>query len=185
MYIYILVRGCANPAADADESMGVFVPGAYFEASDNGDGTFTCSISDTGTVGDYTAATAPIVLPTGTDDYSAQEAPSAYLPDDLIGYLGAGLVYVLPGFRGREGGENDDGTSFPGGAPWDVVDLKAAIRCLRYNADVVLGDKDRVFTFGCSGAGALSALVGAPGASALYSAYLESIGAAFSKDDRG
>ena len=185
IYYQLGVRFCAKPAADAYESMGVFVPGAYFEASDNGDGTFTCSISDTGTVGDYTAATAPIVLPTGTDDYSAQEAPSAYLPDDLIGYLGAGLVYVLPGFRGREGGENNDGTSFPGGAPWDVVDLKAAIRCLRYNADVVPGDKDRVFTFGCSGAGALSALVGATGDSALYSAYLESIGAVFSNDDGG
>ena len=183
IYYQLGVRFCAKPAADAYESMGVFVPGAYFEASDNGDGTFTCSISDTGTVGDYTAATAPIVLPTGTDDYSAQEAPSAYLPDDLIGYLGAGLVYVLPGFRGRQGGENDDGTSFPGGAPWDVVDLKAVIRCLRYNAHEVPGDKDRVFTFGCSGAGALSALVGATGDSALYSAYLESIGAIFSNDD--
>ena len=183
VYYQLGVRFCAKPAADAYESMGVFVPGAYFEASDNGDGTFTCGISDTGTVGDYSAATAPIVLPTGTDDYSAQEAPSAYLPDDLIGYLGAGLVYVLPGFRGREGGENDDGTSFPGGAPWDVVDLKAAIRCLRYNADVVPGDTDRIFTFGCSGAGALSALVGATGDSVLYSAYLESIGAVFTNDD--
>ena len=177
------VRFCAKPAANAYESMGVFVPGAYFEASDNGDGTFTCGISDTGAVGDYTAATAPIVLPAGTDDYSAQEAPSAYLPEDFVSYLGAGLVYVLPGLRGRQGGENDDGTSFPGGAPWDVVDLKAVIRCLRYNAHEVPGDKDRVFTFGCSGAGALSALVGATGDSALYSAYLESIGAIFSNDD--
>ncbi|MGL5173235.1 MAG: subtype A tannase, partial [Olsenella sp.] len=42
---------------------------------------------------------------------------------------------------------------------------------------------DRVFTFGCSSAGALSALVGATGDSALYSAYLESIGAIFSNDD--
>ena len=183
VYYQLGVRFCAKPSANAYESMGVYVPGAYFKASDNGDGTFTCNISDTGVVGDYTAATAPIVLPTGTDDYSAQEAPSTYLPDDLTSYLGAGLVYVLPGFRGCAGGENDDGTSFPGGAPWDVADLKAAIRCLRYNADVVPGDKGRVFTFGCSGAGALSALVGATGDSALYSTYLESIGAIFSNDD--
>jgi hypothetical protein len=183
VYYQLGVRFCTNPAADAYESMGVYVPGAYFEASDNGDGTFACRISDTGTVGDYSAATAPIVLPTGTDDYSPQEAPSTYHPDDLIGYLGAGLVYVLPGFRGRAGGENDDGTSYPGGAPWDVADIKAAIRCLRYNADVVPGDRDRIFTFGCSGAGGLSALVGATGDSALYTAYLESIGAIFSNDD--
>ena len=41
----------ATPA-DADyETMGVFVPGAYFNATDNGDGTYTCTVNEEGQAG--------------------------------------------------------------------------------------------------------------------------------------
>lgn len=179
IYYQIGAQYCAAPAATAYESMGIYVPGAYFDATDNGNGTYTCAVSESATLGAYTAATAPVVMPVNTAGYSAQEAPSSYTANGLTDYLAAGLVYVYAGCRGHSNGTNDDGTPFAGGAPWGVTDLKAAIRCLRFNGDKIPGGAQRVFTFGHSGGGAQSALVGATGDSALYAPYLESIGAVF------
>ena len=53
----------------------------------------------------------------------------------------------------------------------------SAVRYLRYSAENLPGDTDRIFTFGMSGGGAQSALMGATGDSALYEPYLASIGA--------
>ena len=58
-----------------------------------------------------------------------------------------------------------------------MTDLKAAVRYLRYTDDVIPGNAERIFTFGMSGGGAQSALMGSTGDSALYDAYLEEIGA--------
>lgn len=184
VYYQIGVPYCTSPQATAYESMGIYVPGAYLSATDNGDGTFTCSVDESGSVGSYTAATAPILMPVNTAGYSAQEAPTSYSAQGITDYLSAGAIYVYAGCRGRANGTNDDGSSFAGGAPWGVTDLKAAIRCLRYNADILPGSTDRIFTFGHSGGGAQSALVGATGDSALYTPYLEAIGAVM-RDDAG
>lgn len=178
VFYQIGVQYCATPEATDYESMGVYVPGAYFTATDNGDGTYTCSVNESGSVGGYTAATAPIVMPVNTAGYSAQAAPTEYDSQGITDYLSSGLIYVYAGCRGRANGTNDDGSAFAGGAPWGVTDLKAALRCIRYNADVLPGDKDAVFTFGHSGGGAQSALMGATGDSSLYTPYLEHIGAA-------
>lgn len=183
VYYQIGLPYCTNPVATDYESMGVYVPGAYFQATDNGNGTFTCTVNANGAVGDYTASTAPIVLPVNTAGYSAQAAPSEYSAQGITDYLAAGLIYVYAGCRGRDNGENPDGSSFAGGAPWGVTDLKAAIRCIRLNDASIPGDKSRIFTFGHSGGGAQSALVGATGDSDLYTPYLQSIGAAFRSTD--
>jgi hypothetical protein len=53
------------------------------------------------------------------------------------------------------------------------------VRYLRYNASAIPGGAERVFTFGHSGGGAQSALMGATGDSALYAPYLSSIGTLF------
>jgi len=178
VYYQIGVPYCTAPVADAFESMGIYVPGAYFVGTVNSDGeTYTCEVAASGTKGDYTAATAPWVMPVNTAGYSAQEAPTSYSYDGLGDYLEAGLIYLYAGCRGRDNGQNDDGSSFDGGAPWGVTDLKAAVRCIRYNADLLPGDTSQVFTFGHSGGGAQSALMGATGDSELYLPYLESIGA--------
>lgn len=58
------------------------------------------------------------------------------------------------------------------------------MRYLRYNDSSLPGDKDRIFTFGHSGGGAQSSLMGATGDSELYIPYLSSIGALM-KDDEG
>ncbi len=169
----------ATPAAADYETLGVYVPGEYFTATANSDGTYTTTISTSGSVGNYTAATAPIVFPVNTPGYSAQKPPTEYSYDDASSYLEAGFVYVLAGVRGKD--SNTD--SYTGNAPWGVTDLKAAVRYVRYNADVIPGDKGGMFVFGHSGGGAQSAIVGASGDSELYTPYLESLGAAMSTAD--
>ena len=156
---------CENPADETYETLGIFVPEAYMKAKDNGDGTFTCEIDRTATVSGYTADSAPIVIPVNTPGYSAMEAPSDYV-SDAASYTNAGFIYVAAGCRGRDAG-----------APAGVTDLKAAIRYIRYNDGVIPGDVDRLFSFGMSGGGAQSALLGATGDSEDYEPYLTAIGA--------
>ena len=163
VYYQIGITYCATPANEEYEQLAVFVPGAYMTSVDNGDGTYTCELSENELNG-YTAFTAPIVMPINTPGYSAQSALSDYT--DTTAYTAEGFVYVHAGCRGR-----DDG------APAGVTDLKAAIRYIRYCDDEIAGDAERIFVFGMSGGGAQSAIVGASGDSALYDAYLEEIGA--------
>lgn len=172
VYYQIGVQYCENPQAPNYESMGIYVPGAYFDATDNGDGTFTCTPSASGKVAGFTAATAPIVMPINTAGYSAQAAPTEYSSKGITDYLEAGFVYVYAGCRGRK--MDDDAC---GAAPWGVTDLKAAVRTLRYNAETLPGDKDRIFSFGHSGGGAQSAVLGTTGDASGYDDYLAAIGA--------
>ena len=172
VYYQIGVQYCASPQAQSYESMGIYVPGAYFTAEDNGDGTFTCAPNAEGAVGSYTAATAPIVMPINTAGYAAQAAPTEYSASGITDYLAEGFIYVYAGCRGRN--LTDDAC---GAAPWGVTDLKAAVRALRFNSENLPGSMDRIFSFGHSGGGAQSAVLGATGDSDRYASYLEAIGA--------
>lgn len=184
VYWQIGVPYVTNPATTEYETLGIYVPGSYLTAIPNGDGTYTAAVNNTGAVNGFTAATAPIVFPVNTPGYSAQSAPTAYSYNEDLSYLQAGFVYVAAGMRGRDNGYNASGElSYSGGAPWGVTDLKAAIRYTRYNTDVLPGNTDSVFVFGMSGGGAQSAIIGASGDSALYTPYLESIGAAMTSAD--
>ena len=49
---------------------------------------------------------------------------------------------------------------------------------MKFNGETLPGDSERIFSFGHSGGGAQSAILGASGDSELYTPYLESIGAA-------
>ena len=169
VYYQLGITYCANPADKSYEQLAIFVPGAYFEAKDNGNGTFTCQPNDSKAVEGYTATTAPIVIPVETPGYSAQKPLSEYT--SLTAYTGKGFVYVHAGCRGRESG-----------APAGIVDLKAAVRFLRASSANMAGSTDRIFTFGMSGGGAQSALMGATGDSELYTPYLQAIGAADASD---
>ncbi len=160
---------CQSPYDTSYESFGIYVPAAYMNMTSNGSGTYTfVSFTDT-EVGGYTAETAPIVIPVNTSGYSAQSAPTGYSSGTAT-YTDEGIIYLYAGCRGRD--------TTNGGAPWGVTDLKAAIRYYRYNASVLPGDTDSFFTFGHSGGGAQSSLVGAAGDSELYYPYLYYIGAA-------
>ena len=156
---------CENPADETYENLAVYVPGKYMSGTKNADGTYTCEVNPDGTVGGYTAETAPMVLPVDTPGYAAMAAPTGYV-SQTSAYTDAGFVYIYAGCRGREAG-----------APAGVTDLKAAIRYIRYNKDRIPGCTERIFSFGMSGGGAQSALLGATGDSELYTPYLEAIGA--------
>lgn len=108
-----------------------------------------------------------------------------------------GCVVVCPGIRGRSsgqssteffvgGGTKGDGDAagkMVGKAPALIVDMKAAIRYLRYNRDLIPGNTERIVTTGISAGGALSAMTGATGNSVDFEPYLSAIGAADERDD--
>lgn len=183
IYWQVGVVYVANPASLDYETLGIYVPGAYLEATANGDGTYTASVKSDAQVGKFTAATAPYVLPVNTPGYNASQAPT-WLADGIASYTQAGMIYLQPGIRGRDNTTDSQGQEVVGGAPWGVTDLKAAIRYVRYNKDVLPGDTDKIVSFGHSGGGAQSAILGASGDSTLYNPYLEALGAAM-KDKEG
>ena len=183
IYWQVGVVYVVNPASLDYETLGIYVPGAYLEASANGDGTYTASVKSDAQVGQFTAATAPYVLPVNTPGFNASQAPT-WLADGIASYTQAGMIYLQPGIRGRDNTTDSQGQEVVGGAPWGVTDLKAAIRYIRYNKDVLPGDTDKIVSFGHSGGGAQSAILGASGDSTLYNPYLEALGAAM-KDKEG
>ena len=183
IYWQVGVVYVANPASLDYETLGIYVPGAYLEATANGDGTYTASVKSDAQVGQFTAATAPYVLPVNTPGFNASQAPT-WLADGIASYTQAGMIYLQPGIRGRDNTTDSQGQEVVGGAPWGVTDLKAAIRYVRYNKDVLPGDTDKIVSFGHSGGGAQSAVLGASGDSTLYNPYLEALGAAM-KDKEG
>lgn len=183
IYWQVGVVYVANPASLDYETLGIYVPGAYLEATANGDGTYTASVKSDAQVGQFTAATAPYILPVNTPGYNASQAPT-WLADGIASYTQAGMIYMQPGIRGRDNTTDSQGQEVVGGAPWGVTDLKAAIRYVRYNKDVLPGDTDKIVSFGHSGGGAQSAVLGASGDSTLYNPYLEALGAAM-KDKEG
>ena len=164
VYYQIGISYCEKPADESYETLAVFVPGAYMNATDNGDGTYTCEMNEEANINGYTALTAPIVMPINTPGYSAQSALTSYA--SFSDYMNAGFIYVHAGCRGRDAG-----------APAGVTDLKAAVRYIRYSDDTVPGDAESIFTFGMSGGGAQSSLMGSTGDSDLYEPYLKEIGA--------
>lgn len=170
VYYQLGIQYCENPADTEYEELAIIVPAAYMDATDNGDGTYTCTLNTTAEVNGYTAETAPVVFPVNTPGYSAQSPMSEY--SSVSEYTDAGYIYVHAGCRGRDAG-----------APAGVTDLKAAIRYIRYNDGNIAGDMDSIFTFGMSGGGAQSALLGVTGDSELYDDYLEAIGAVMGVSD--
>ena len=120
----------ANPADSAYQTINIYIPEAYF----NG-----------GNINGYTAQTAPIFLPNQIGGYMPAKAgvpgkggfgPSKEGQVDAIQVaLSRGYVVASPGARGR--------TAATGKAPAAIVDLKAAVRYLRFNDAVMAGDAEK------------------------------------------
>ena len=179
VYYQIGVQYCANPETTEYETLGIYIPGEYLNGTQNSDGTYTCTINEDGKKNEYTSNTAPIILPVDTPGYSAQKAPTSYNYNSIKDYIDAGYVYVLAGMRGRGSMQGTtESLGFSGGVPYGITDLKATVRFYRYNKEALPGNTDSIFSYGMSGGGAQSALIGATGDSELYYPYLESIGAA-------
>ncbi|MCX4906592.1 subtype B tannase [Streptomyces sp. NBC_00878] len=94
--------------------------------------------------------------------------------------LAAGYVVVEPGARGRT--LVDSAGTYYGTAPAAIVDLKAAVRYVKFNKGRIPGNVRRIVSSGVSAGGALSSLLGASGDSPLYAPYLKAIGAADASD---
>lgn len=86
-----------------------------------------------------------------------------------------GYVVAAPAVRGR--------TCPSGQAPSAIVDLKAAVRYLKFNDAKMPGDASKIISDGTSAGGALSALLGATGNHPDYEPYLKELGAAPATDD--
>ncbi len=172
LYYQTGISYCEAPADEKYEKLACFVPAAYMEATENSDGTYTCKLNDSAQINGFTASSAPIALCVNTPGYHSAEAITEDMVEMSLNfgrigeYTAKGIVYVYPGCRG-----------ISEGAPSGVTDLKAAIRYLRYCNDVTPGDAEKIFTFGMSGGGAQSVLLGASGDSEIYAPYLEKIGA--------
>ena len=178
VYYQIGVVYCTKPVSTTHQSLGIYIPQEYMTCTES-NGYYTCSINTSGTKGSYTASNAPLVMPVNTSGYSAQKAPTSYSYSTVSSFIEKGIIYVYAGCRGRfEGGE-----SYAAGAPWGVTDLKAAIRFLRYNSNLIPGDLNRIYSFGHSGGGAQSCLMGVTGNSELFKDYLNNIGAAMKDSD--
>lgn len=125
-------------------------------------------------------STTPIFFPNGVGGYNPAlpGEPGAGRdggPNAALVALSKGYVVASAGARGK--------TMEYGRAPAGIVDLKAAVRYLRYNDDVMPGDAEKIISNGTSAGGAMSSLLGATGNSEDYVPYLEEIGAAEARDD--
>ncbi|OXY95641.1 subtype B tannase [Streptomyces diastatochromogenes] len=191
----------AHPVDKTYQSLNVSVPveidGTAVDASDapilfanSVGGYMPSSVADATGIGG--AGMAGGGAPGGTPSGSA--APSASAPgangntnatggalnSNQLLALAAGYVVVEPGARGRT--LKNSGGEYYGTAPAVIVDLKAAVRYVRFNKGRIPGDVDRIVSAGTSAGGAVSALLGASGDSPLYDKYLKELGAADAGD---
>jgi hypothetical protein len=125
----------------------------------------------------------PILLRTYVGGYMASTAKDPSATDATGRALKEGYAVCIPGSRGSNSVVNDGKKDvYTGIAPNGLLDLKAAIRYLHYNDDVMPGSADIIFTDGTSAGGAMSSLMGATGNSKMYESYLNKMGAAEASD---
>ena len=186
----------ANPIDTTYQQMNIYIPEDYFRGEQ---------------IRGFTRETAPVFFPNGVGGYMPsapmslnnqgrrnifgqprngaqmpqppQQPPGANMKQgSAIHYaLAKGYIVASAGARGRSL-QNSEGL-YTGKAPAGIVDLKAAVCYLRYNADRIPGDKDKIISNGTSAGGAMSTLLGATGNDPDYKPYLQEIGAADMPDD--
>jgi hypothetical protein len=161
----------ANPSDIAQEVMNIYIPEEYFTG---------------GTINGYTAATAPIFFPNKVGGYMPAQ-PASFINTTQSGGFGGppsaavvmalskGFVVASAGARGR--------ISPLGKAPAGIVDLKAAVRYLKFNDNLMAGDANKIISNGTSAGGAMSTLLGATGNHPDYEPFLKAIGAANATDN--
>jgi len=127
----------------------------------------------------------PIFLKTNVGGYMAAKPSEPSATDATGRALLEGYVVVIPGARGSNSTviKNPGDTIWTGRAPAGLIDLKAAIRYLRYNKAILPGNTEKIITDGTSAGGAMSALLGATGNNPAYEKYFRELGAADERDD--
>lgn len=130
-----------HPVA-AIQVLNVFVPAAYLHGS---------------SVNGYQRATAPILMPNTVGGYlpgPADDPQRVTWPTNagtIQQALKRGYVVVAAGIRGRT--TVDKSGQRVGQAPAFIVDMKAAIRYVKYNQGRLPGDANRIITNGTSAGG--------------------------------
>ena len=161
----------SRPVDIEHQFMNIYIPQAYFEG---------------GSIGGFTARTAPIFFPNAISQYLPaipllpRISKRTGAPNASLVALTKGYVVVSPALRGWS---SQSGGKFTGKAPACIVDMKAAIRYLRYNDERMPGDTDKIIPNGFSAGGAVSALLAATGNNDDYAPYLAEAGAADARDD--
>ena len=83
VYYQLGLSYVASPAAPDYETLGIYVPGAYFTGTDNGDGAYEVTVNASGSINGFTPVTAPVVLPVNTPGYASQNTHPVLLRIDL------------------------------------------------------------------------------------------------------
>lgn len=126
----------------------------------------------------------PILMRQYVGGYMASTAKAPSATDASGRALQEGYVVCIPGARGSNSVVERDGKQvYTGIAPNGLLDLKAAVRYLRYNDSRIPGNSERIFIDGTSAGGAMSALIGTTGNQTAYEQYLDAMGAAKAKDN--
>lgn len=167
----------AQPVDTLYQTLNIYIPEEYF----NG-----------GSINGYTAKTAPIFFPNKVGGYMPAQ-PATFKPqaqrgpmpggnqNTVVAALAKGYIVASAGARGRI--TTNAQKEFTGKAPAGIVDLKAAIRYLKFNDAVMPGDANKIISNGTSAGGAMSTLLGATGNHPDYEPYLKALGAAKATDN--
>ena len=141
------------------QSLWIYVPAEIFEG---------------GKINDYDKKSAPVIFQNGCAGWRSSDPSTAPEKD----FVSMGCVYVMCGARSRGAGKEKATNRDLGKSPCAAVDLKAGVRFLRLNDEVIPGDKEKIVSIGTSGGGQMSSILGASGNSSDYYPYLYEIGAA-------
>lgn len=126
----------------------------------------------------------PILMRQYVGGFMAAKAQTPSATDASGRALQEGYVLCIPGARGANSTVERDGeTVYTGIAPNGLLDLKAAVRYLRYNDSRIPGNSDRIFIDGTSAGGAMASLIGITGNRSEYADYLSAMGAAEAPDN--
>ena len=126
----------------------------------------------------------PVFLRTYVGGYMAAKAAPPSKDDATGRALLEGYVVCIPGTRGSNSVVRSKGVSiYTGRAPNTLLDLKAAVRYLKYNDEAIEGDANMIITDGTSAGGAMSSLLGATGNHPAFDKLLDAMGAAKATDD--
>ncbi|WP_064197867.1 MULTISPECIES: subtype B tannase [Emticicia] len=166
----------ANPVDLIHHILNIYIPEEYFTG---------------GTINGYSAENAPIFFPNRVGGYMPAVPATFVVPEQKGGFpynnktvltaLSKGYIVASAGARGRIN-KNEKG-EFTGKAPAGIVDLKAAVRYLKFNDKLMAGDANKIISNGTSAGGAMSTLLGATGNHPDYDPYLKALGAANATDN--
>lgn len=168
----------SQPADSTQQILNIYIPEEYF----NG-----------GNINGFNAETAPIFFPNKVGGYMPAQ-PATFVsspqrgggmggqPSNAVAMaLSKGYIVASAGARGRIN-KNERG-EFIGKAPAGIVDLKAAVRYLKFNDKWMAGNANKIISNGTSAGGAMSTLLGATGNHPDYEPYLNALSAANASDD--